>query len=52
MWAIKKIVMAGLDPATQLARVGAPNDSCTLADARLLDGRLKGGHDEGVEHWV
>ena len=41
-----KFVMAVLDPATQPACVGTPNDSYTLADARVLDGRLEGGHDE------
>ena len=54
-----KIVMAGLDPATQCARVRArgrlatnindtPNstESLRLADARRLGGRVKPGHDE------
>ena len=50
MWTLKNIVMAGLDPATQPARVGAPNDSFAPADAGAMDGRLKGGHDEGVEY--
>ena len=40
------IVMAGLDPATQPARIARRNDSLTLADAPALDGRLEGGHDE------
>jgi len=54
----KKIVMAGLDPATQCARVGArwrltsivnqtvdSIDSRGRADARPLGGRVKPGHD-------
>ena len=46
------IVMAGLDPATQPARIARRNDSLALADARALDGvatlslATKGGHDE------
>jgi hypothetical protein len=34
----------GLDPATQFARVCGRKETYWLADARLLDGRLKGGH--------
>jgi hypothetical protein len=38
--------MAGLDPATHLARVGAPKRVFfALADASAMGGRLKGGHD-------
>jgi len=40
--------MAGLDPATQRDRVG-DRKGCFFsrrADARLLGGRLKGGHGE------
>ena len=37
--------MAGLDPATHLASV-RERSSHRRADARLMDGRLKGGHDE------
>jgi hypothetical protein len=38
--------MAGLDPATQRARVGGRKRTFWLADARLLGGRLKGGYDD------
>jgi hypothetical protein len=45
--------MAGRDPATQPASVGEPNYVSTesqrvirRADARLLGGRLKGGHGD------
>jgi hypothetical protein len=38
--------MAGLDPATQPARVRVPNDFFAPADAGALGGRLEGGHDE------
>jgi len=40
------ITMAGLDPATQRARVCGRKGVFSLADARLLGGRLKGGHGE------
>jgi hypothetical protein len=38
--------MAGLDPATQRARVCGRKRVFSLADDRWLGGRLKGGHDE------
>jgi 5-formyltetrahydrofolate cyclo-ligase len=38
--------MAGLDPATHPARVSVPDDSFSLADARLLGGRLKSLHSD------
>jgi len=42
--------MAGLDPAIQSARVCGMDESVTAfirrADARRLDGRLRGGHGE------
>jgi len=38
--------MAGLDPATHCDRVCGRKRLSTLADARLMGGRLKGGHDE------
>jgi len=40
------LVMAGLDPATQCDRVCGRKGVSSRADARLLDGRLKAGHDE------
>jgi hypothetical protein len=52
-------VMAGLDPATQLARVGATEIrvsayrhnkvSPVRTDVRTLGGRVKPGHDGEVE---
>jgi hypothetical protein len=39
--------MAGLDPATQCARVCGRKRFVSLAYARWLGGRLKGGHGEG-----
>ena len=46
--------MAGPDPATQQARVCAPHKKVfSLADARWLGGRLKGGHGEVmVKHLI
>jgi hypothetical protein len=41
------ITMAGLDPATQRARVCERKRVTRRADARLLDGRLNGGRGEG-----
>ena len=38
--------MAGRDPATQRARVRGCKRVFSLADARWLGGRLKGGHGE------
>ena len=38
--------MAGLDPATQRAHVSARKRPFSLADARWLGGRLKGGHGD------
>ena len=38
-----KPVMAGLDPAIQMPQA---TESFRRADARRLDGCLKGGHDE------
>jgi hypothetical protein len=38
--------MAGLDPATQQARVCAPKQVFSRADACWLGGRLKGGHGD------
>ena len=46
--AISPLTMAGLDPATQPASVRERNGSFSRADARSLDGRLKGGHGEVV----
>jgi hypothetical protein len=41
--------MAGLDPATQLASVCERKELLARKTARLLGGRLKGGHGgEGV----
>ena len=37
------------DPATQRARVGGRKGFTSLADARWLGGRLKGGHGEGYD---
>ncbi len=39
--------MAGLDPATQRARVSGRKRLFSLADAGGLGGRLKAGHGEG-----
>jgi len=39
-------VMAGLDPATQCDRVCGREYVFSRADARLLGGRLKAGHDD------
>src|SRR5580698_1752836 len=38
--------MAGLDPATQRSHVSARKRLFSLANARWLGGRLKGGHDD------
>ena len=40
------LTMAGLDPATQRDRVSGSKRVFSLADARWLGGRLKGGHGE------
>ncbi len=44
--------MAGLDPATQRARVCGRKRFLSLADARWLGGRLKGGHGEKGYHFA
>jgi hypothetical protein len=43
---LKKVTMAGLDPATQPASVSERKESSAPADAGALGGRLKGGHGE------
>jgi len=44
------LVMAGLDPAThQRPRLRA-QVTLWLADARPMDGRLKGGHDGEIDN--
>jgi hypothetical protein len=50
--AIKNITMAGLDPATQRARVSGRMRVFSLADARWLGGRLKGGHGDWGNGWT
>jgi hypothetical protein len=40
--------MAGLDPGTHPARVCTPRKTHSLADARVMDGRLEGGHDDEI----
>jgi len=42
---IKKITMAGLDPATQ----PASEKSHRRTEVRLLGGRLKGGHGDLID---
>jgi len=44
--AVPSASMAGFDPATQCARVCGRRRVFSLADARWLGGRLKGGHGE------
>ena len=43
-----KFVMAALEAAIHPARRGRREDSSSLADARLMDGRVKPGHDEAL----
>ena len=43
-----EFVMAALEAAIQPARFARREDSSSLADARLMDGRDKPGHDGGV----
>jgi len=41
-------VMAALEAAIHPARLARRDESYSLADARLMDGRVKHGHDEGM----
>jgi len=43
-----EFVMAALEAAIHPARLARREDSSSLADACLMDGRVKPGHDEGV----
>jgi len=43
-----RFVMAALEAAIHLARLARQDDSSSLANARVMDGRVRPGHDEEV----